>query len=302
MKGVREKITPHLWYDKEAGEAARLYTSVFGGKDSSIKNTTIIHDTPSGSADIVTIDLLGQELTLLSGGPMFKFTPAVSFLVASRSKDEVQAQWDRLSEGGRTLMELGKYPFSEKYGWTQDRYGLSWQLMYTDREAPAQRITPTLMFVGPVCGQAEEAIRYYASVFRNAAVGNIMRYEKGEDPDRPGTVKYAAFSLEGQSFAAMDSARQHDFAFNEAISLMVHCRTQEEIDYYWEKLSAVPEAEQCGWLKDSFGLSWQIVPTVMDEMLGDKDRKRVARVTEAFLQMKKFDIAELQRAYEGKTR
>ncbi len=302
MKGVREKITPHLWYDKEAGEAARLYTSVFGGKDSSIKNTTIIHDTPSGSADIVTIDLLGQELTLLSGGPMFKFTPAVSFLVASRSKDEVQAQWDRLSEGGRTLMELGKYPFSEKYGWTQDRYGLSWQLMYTDREAPAQRITPTLMFVGPVCGQAEEAIRYYASVFRNAAVGNIMRYEKGEDPDRPGTVKYAAFSLEGQSFAAMDSARQHDFAFNEAISLMVHCRTQEEIDYYWEKLSAVPEAEQCGWLKDSFGLSWQIVPTVMDEMLGDKDRKRVARVTEAFLQMKKFDIAELQRAYEGKRR
>ncbi len=300
MRGVREKITPHLWYDKEAREAARLYASVFGGRDSKVKNTTTIRNTPSGSADIVTVELLGQELTLLNGGPLFKFTPAVSFLVASRSKDEVQAQWDRLSKGGRTLMEMGKYPFSELYGWTQDRYGLSWQLMYADREAPAQRITPTLMFVGQVCGKAEEAIRFYASVFRNAAVGDIMRYEKGEEPDQPGTSKHAAFSLEGQNFAAMDSARQHDFSFNEAISLMVHCKTQEEIDYYWGKLSAVPEAEQCGWLKDKYGLSWQVVPTAMDEMLGDKDQKRVARVTEAFLQMKKFDIAELQQAYEGK--
>ena len=302
MKGAREKITPHLWYDKEAREAAQLYTAVFSGKDSRIKHATTIHNTPSGSADIVTIDLLGQEFTLLSAGPLFKFTPAVSFLVSSRQKGEVQDLWEKLSQGGRTLMELGSYPFSEKYGWTQDRYGLSWQLMYTDREAAAQRITPTLMFVGPVCGKAEEAIGFYASVFRSSAVGNIMRYEKGEDPDRPGTVKYAAFTLEGQNFAAMDSARQHDFSFNEAISLMVHCRTQGEIDYYWGKLSAVPEAEQCGWLKDKYGLSWQVVPTAMDEMLGDKDQKRAARVTEAFLQMKKFDIAELQRAYEGKGR
>jgi predicted 3-demethylubiquinone-9 3-methyltransferase (glyoxalase superfamily) len=300
MTGTREKITPHLWYDQEAGEAARLYTSVFAGQDSKIKNLTTIHDTPSGDSDIATIELLGQEFTLLSAGPLFKFTPAVSFLVASRSKDEVQAQWDRLSEGGKALMELGKYPFSEKYGWTQDRYGLSWQLMYADREAPAQRITPALMFVGPVCGKAEEAIRFYASVFRNAAVGDILRYEKGEDPDRPGTVRYAAFSLEGQNFAAMDSARQHGFSFNEAVSFMVHCRTQGEIDYYWQKLSAVPEAEQCGWLKDKYGLSWQIVPRAMEEMLGDKDQKRVARVTEAFLRMKKFDIAELERAYLGK--
>jgi predicted 3-demethylubiquinone-9 3-methyltransferase (glyoxalase superfamily) len=300
MTGPREKITPHLWYDKEAGEAARLYTSVFAGRGSKIKNTTTIRGTPSGDSDIATIELLGQELTLLSAGPLFKFTPAVSFLVSSRQKDEVRAWWDRLSEGGKALMELGKYPFSEQYGWLQDRYGLSWQLMHADREAPAQRITPTLMFVGPVCGKAEEAIRFYASVFRGAAVGDILRYENGEDPDRPGTVKHAAFSLEGQNFAAMDSARQHGFSFNEAVSFMVHCRTQGEIDYYWGKLSAVPEAEQCGWLKDRYGLSWQIVPTAMEEMLGDKDEKRVARVTEAFLQMKKFDIAELERAYLGK--
>ena len=97
----------------------------------------------------------------------------------------------------------------------------------------------------------------------------------------------------------MDSAREHDFGFNEAISFIVSCETQEEIDHYWESLSADPEAEQCGWLKDRFGLSWQVVPSAMDEMLGNGTKEQIARVTEAFLQMKKFDIAELQRAYEG---
>jgi predicted 3-demethylubiquinone-9 3-methyltransferase (glyoxalase superfamily) len=295
---MKQKITPHLWYDKEAGEAARLYTSVFSGEDSGIKNAAILGDTPSGSTEIVTINLLGQEFALLSAGPYFKFTPAISFLVASRHKEEVEAQWEKLSQGGRALMELGKYPFSEEYGWIQDRYGLSWQVMYRDGEAPAQRITPTLMFVGPHCGKTEEAVGFYAAVFRNSGIGPILRYEKGEEPDMPGTVKHASFTLEGQGFAAMDSARQHEFSFNEAVSFMVHCRSQEEIDYYWGKLSAVPEAEQCGWLKDKYGLSWQIVPTALEEMLAGDDEARKARVTEAFLKMKKFDLAALRRAYE----
>jgi predicted 3-demethylubiquinone-9 3-methyltransferase (glyoxalase superfamily) len=97
----------------------------------------------------------------------------------------------------------------------------------------------------------------------------------------------------------MDSAHTHNFKFNEAISLMVNCDTQEEIDYYWEKLSAVPEAEQCGWLKDKFGLSWQIVPTEMDEMMRDGTPEQIGRVTQAFLKMKKFDLAELRKAYAG---
>jgi predicted 3-demethylubiquinone-9 3-methyltransferase (glyoxalase superfamily) len=101
-------------------------------------------------------------------------------------------------------------------------------------------------------------------------------------------------------FAAMDSAHAHNFTFNEAISFMVYCDSQEEIDYYWEELSADPKAEQCGWLKDTYGLSWQIVPTVMDKMLSHNDPKKTARVTEAFLKMKKFDIAKLEEAYEGK--
>jgi len=196
-------------------------------------------------------------------------------------------------------MELGEYPFSEKYGWTQDKYGLSWQVMFMGERKIKQKITPTLMFVREVCGKAEEAINFYASIFNNAKVGDILRYGRGEEPDKEGTVKHAAFTLLGQEYAAMDSARGHNFTFNEAISLMVHCDTQEEIDYYWGKLTADPKAEQCGWLKDKYGLSWQIVPSVMDEMFKEKDEKKIARVTEAFLKMKKFDIDALKRAYEG---
>jgi len=181
-------------------------------------------------------------------------------------------------------------------------------LMYAVDTEIEQRITPVLMFVGNVCGKTEEAICFYASVFKNSPAGgkavsgmttNILaRYGKGEEPDKEGTVRYAHFTLFDQEFGAMDSAREHKFAFNEAISFIVPCDTQEEIDYYWGKLSADPKSEQCGWLKDKYGLSWQIVPTAMNELMKDKDEKKLARVTEAFLKMKKFDIAKLKEAYE----
>ena len=293
-----QKITPHLWYDKEAKEAGEFYVSIF--KDSKIKNTTTLHNTPSGSVDIVTIEIMGQEFTLISAGPLFKFNPSVSFLVAFDSSAAVDAAWEKLSQDGTSLMELGTYPFSERYGWIQDRYGLSWQLMYRAGEPIKQPITPTLMFVGKQCGNAEEAISFYTRVFNNAQVNGILKYGDDEAPDKAGTVKFAIFTLEKQGFAAMDSAHGHPFAFNEAISLMVHCDNQEEIDYYWNKLTAVPEAEQCGWLKDKFGFSWQIVPTSMNEMFEEKDEKKIARVTEAFLKMKKFDIAKLQEAASQK--
>lgn len=296
-----QKITPNLWFDKEAKEAAGFYTSVF--KHSLIKDTATLRNTPtpSGTTDIVTIELLGQEFTLISAGPLFKFNPSVSFLVACRTLDEVDALWGKLSEGGKALMELGVYPFSERYGWVQDTYGLSWQLMFAGERETRQKITPTLMFADNQSGRAEEAINFYATVFHDAKVGDILRYSKGEEPDIEGTIKHAAFTLEGQEFAAMDSARVQGFAFNEAISFIVSCETQEEIDYYWGKLSADPKAEQCGWLKDKYGLSWQIVPTIMEEMLRDKDVEKLARVTEAFLKMKKFDIKALKKAYEGES-
>jgi len=291
-----QKITPFLWFDQAAGEAAQFYTSVFA--EAKVTQTTRLDNTPSGTTEIVSIELFGQEFTLMSAGPLFTFNPSISFLVACRTRDEVDGIWEQLFPGGTPLMPLDAYPFSARYGWIQDRYGLSWQIMFMGERPITQRIIPTLMFVGAVAGKAEDAINFYTAVFRNAKVSEIFRYGKDLAPEREGTIAHAAFTLEGQEFAAMDSASAHNFSFNEAISLVVHCLTQEEIDHYWEQLSFDPKAEQCGWLKDQYGVSWQIVPSVLPEMLQDPDARKVARVTEAFLQMKKFDLAALQRAYE----
>lgn len=289
-----QKITTHLWFDTQAREAGEFYTSVFG--NSRVKSVNKLHNTPSGDVDIVVIDLAGHEFTLISAGPLFKFNPSISFLVTCATKEEVDTLWAALSDGGTALMELGAYPFSERYGWLQDRYGLSWQIILG---AVAQKITPVLMFTGKQAGNAEAAIRFYASVFHDSKVGDIMRYGAGEAPDAEGTVKFARFQLEGQGFAAMDSAHPHGFAFNEAVSLMVNCETQEEIDYYWERLSADPRSEQCGWLKDKYGLSWQVTSTEMEAMLTHGTPQQITRVTEAFLKMKKFDLATLRKAYEA---
>src|SRR5262245_60115882 len=197
-------------------------------------------------------------------------------------------------------MPLDKYPFSERYGWLQDKYGLSWQLILTNPEGEERPLLiPSLLFVGEMCGKAEEATDFYLSIFKDSKRGATARYGADQPPDREGTVMFTDFKLAGQWFAAMDSAHNHGFKFNEAVSLMVRCDNQEQIDYYWEKLSAVPQAEQCGWLKDKYGVSWQITPAGMDEILQSGDQAVIDRVTEAFLKMKKFDIAALERAAGG---
>lgn len=298
------KIVPHLWYDKEAKEAAEFYASIF--PDSRIINVKTLHDTPSGDSDIVTFELWGQKFMAISAGPFFKINPSISFMVnfdPSRDKDareKIDEVWNRLAEGGTALMPLDKYPFSERYGWIQDKFGLTWQLILTNPEGEERPpVIPSLLFVGDQCGNAEEAINFYLSVFKDAKQGLIARYPKGMEPDKEGTVMFSEFMLEDQWFTAMDSAHEHKFSFNEAISFMVYCDTQEEIDYYWEKLSMVPEAEQCGWLKDQYGLSWQIVPREMDEMMSKSTPDQLVRVTKAFLKMKKFDLEELRKAYKG---
>ena len=291
-----QKITPFLWFDKEAGEAAQLYTSLFA--DAKIKGRTLLPNTPSGTTEIVSIQLYGQDFTLMSAGPFHTINPSISFLVACRTQDEVQKIWDELSRDGQPLMPLDAYPFSEKYGWIQDRHGVSWQIMFMGEMPITQRITPALMFVGAVCGKAEEAINFYTSVFHNARINDIYRYGKDQAADSADNIMYASFTLEGQQFAAMDSALEHHFAFNEAVSFVVNCTTQDEIDHYWEHLSADPNAEQCGWLKDQYGVSWQIVPEELPAML--QNSETAARVTAAFLPMKKLDLATLRRAYEGK--
>lgn len=293
-----ENISTHLWFDKQAREAAEFYVSTF--PQSKIHSVVSLHDTPSGDVDTVSFELLGRAFLAISAGPDFKFNPSISFHVTCKTKDEVDRLWARLVEGGGVLMALGAYPFSERYGWLVDRYGLSWQLAYSDRPDARPQITPMCLFVGSVCGRAEEAIRFWTSVFPGSKVATLQHYGKGAEPDKEGALQFGAFSLLGEPFAAMDSALDHRFAFNEAISFIVSCDTQEQVDAYWTALSAVPEAEQCGWLKDKFGVSWQVVPKGMEEMLGGDDRERTDRVTQAFLQMKKIDLGKLRAVYEGR--
>jgi predicted 3-demethylubiquinone-9 3-methyltransferase (glyoxalase superfamily) len=229
----------------------------------------------------------------LNGGPHFVLNPAISFFVVCETVEEVDSAWTKLIEGGSVLMPLDKYDWSEKYGWIQDKFGVNWQLSFGKTEDVGQKFTPTLMFTQHNAGNAEKAIQFYTSVFGNSSVRGILRYG-ANDEDVEGTVKHAQFSLNKYVFMAMDSSMAHHFSFNEATSLVVECATQDEIDYYWEKLSAVPEAEQCGWLKDQFGVSWQIVPEVLEQLMSDPARSE--RVVNAFLQMKKFDIEKLLNA------
>lgn len=292
------KIINHIWFDTQAKEASEFYTKVF--KNSEIEFIDQLHDTPSGDVDVVALRIEDQTFQFISAGPLFKPNPSISFTLACATEEEVDEYWRKLSEGGKVMMEMGEYPFAKKYGWVEDKYGLSWQISYMEGQEIKQKITPGLMFTHEGAGKAEEAMNFYTSIFPASGVDFVSRYGEGMEPNKPEYVNYGAFHLVNQSFSAMDSALDHKFDFTEGISLVVYCKDQEEIDFYWNKLSAVPESEQCGWLKDKYGVSWQIVPSAMDEMMHTKDEAAKKRVTEAFLKMKKFDIAKLQSAFEGK--
>ncbi len=304
MDTISQGITPNLWFDKEAKQAAELYCSLF--PQSEISNVTVLHDTPSGDSEIVSFKLGGQPFMAISAGPIFKFNPSISFIVNfdpsrdPKAKENLNMVWKKLSVGGSVLMPLQEYPFSKWFGWIQDQFGLSWQLMLTNPEGEERPfIIPAVMFTRENLGHAEEAINFYLSVFSNTKKGSIIRFTKEMDQDNEGAIQFADLMLEGAWFALMDSPGQHEFGFNEAISFMVHCEDQKTIDHYWEMLSAVPEAEQCGWLKDKFGVSWQIVPTAMEKMMASGTQEQVNRVTQAFLPMKKLIIADLEKAFKG---
>jgi predicted 3-demethylubiquinone-9 3-methyltransferase (glyoxalase superfamily) len=299
MNTSTQKITPFLWFDSQAEEAMNFYTDLFN--DARI---VAINRYPEGFEEgplagmegkVIhgLFELAGFQFMALDGGPLFQFTPAVSFFVNCETEAELDKLWDELSNGGSIAMPLQAYPFSQKFGWVQDKYGLSWQL---NLAGSPQNITPFLLFVGPQ-GQAEAAVNNYTALFENAGIDHLMHFEAGE-PGIEGTVKQAAFTLNGQPFMAMDGGLVHDFTFTEAISFYVDCDTQEEVDHFWYALSAHPEAEQCGWLKDKYGVSWQIIPSALPELLTDPDPEKSRRVTEAMLQMKKIEVAGLKQAYE----
>jgi predicted 3-demethylubiquinone-9 3-methyltransferase (glyoxalase superfamily) len=289
-----QKITPFIWFDNQAEEAAKLYTSLFDdSKIGSVRRYGDAGPGPKGQVMTLTFQIAGSDFMVLNGGPVFAFTPAVSFFVTCSSEKQIDTLWKKLSEGGKVLMEYGKYPFSEKFGWASDRYGLTWQL--TLATGKPTKVTPFFLFVGKQNGKAEEAIAYWGSVLGGSAVQQLARYEPGQK-ELEGNVMHARFTLAGQEFMAMDSGQEHAFSFNEAVSLFVDCKTQKEVDELWEKLTDGGQESQCGWLKDRYGVSWQIVPSVLGELLGSKNPAVSQSVMRAMLKMKKLDIKALQAA------
>lgn len=305
MKNTKHSIVPHLWFDKEAVKAAEFYCSIF--PNSKIINKTILQDTPSGNVDSVIFELSDEKFMAISAGPIFKTNPSISFMInfdpskIDNAKEDLDKLWGKLSDGGEILMPIDKYPFSERYGWIQDKFGISWQLILANPDGEERPfIIPSLLFITDSCEIAEEATDFYLSVFKDTKRGEIARYPTGMEPNKKGAIMYTDFQIEGKWFTAMDSSSQiHDFKFNEAISFIIYCDSQEDIDYYWKNLSAVPESEQCGWLKDKYGISWQVVPRIMDEMMQNGTEEQIARVTQEFLKMKKFNIKKLEKAFKG---
>jgi predicted 3-demethylubiquinone-9 3-methyltransferase (glyoxalase superfamily) len=300
-----QKISPFLWFDNNAEEAVNFYASTFknfkpGKPVRYTEAGAAASGRPKDSVMTVPFELEGIKITALNGGPIFKLNPAISFFVNCEDKEEVEQLWDKLSRGGKSLMPLDTYPFSEKYGWIEDKYGLSWQLFYSATPVD-QKIVPSLLFVGDVAGRAEEAINFYTSIFQNSKRLGTFRYEANQLPDKEGTIAYADFLLQGQKFAAMDSAQAHNFTFNESISFVINCEDQEEIDHFWNKLAegADEKAQQCGWMKDKYGVSWQIVPIELGRLLGDKDPMKSQKVMQAILGMKKLIVKDLQKAFNS---
>ena len=298
-----QKIVPCLWYDGEGETAARRYAALIPGSEVG----TLTHYPDSGqelhgqkprSVMTVSVRLGDTEVMMLNGGPAFKFTPAASLFVTLEDRAAVDRLWEGLADGGKVMMPLDRYDWSERYGWVADRWGLNWQVALGRHADVGRTVTPSLLFGGAAAGQAQAAIDHYVSAF-GATVDGVRRRDGG-DKDPAGSIMHAQIRIDGQALMAMDSV-EADFAFNEAVSLMVNCEDQAEIDRLWTALSAVPAAEACGWVKDRFGVSWQIVPRALWGMMASGDAPARERMFAAVWSMKKLDLAAIERAFAGAT-
>lgn len=279
---MKNLIYPTIWCNNNAREMADSYCSIF-------PETVIVDQNPW----VVVLSMEGQRIMLLNGGDMFRPNPSVSLMYLTSREKLVESLYQQLIEGGKELMPLDSYPFSQRYGWVEDRFGVSWQLYSGEDKDILQRLVPTLMFSGSNNGKAEEAINFYTSLFPAAEVRGILRYN-GNEGEIEGNVQHAEFKIMDYLLMIMDSSYPHAFGFTEGMSLVVECHTQEEIDHYWELLTSDGgEESMCGWLRDKYGVSWQITPTVMKELL-----HRSPKVMEVMMTMKKLEIRKLQEAAE----
>jgi predicted 3-demethylubiquinone-9 3-methyltransferase (glyoxalase superfamily) len=280
---MNNNIYPCLALKGKINEAADFYINTFG--EGKIVQT---------NKYVNYIELSGQTFLLLNEGPASSPNAAISFMVASESAEVTAQYWDKLTDSGKVMMPLDTYPWSVQYGWVEDKYGVSWQLFTGSRDENPQKFSPSLMFTGDNAGKAREAIHFYTALFPQSGIAGIMEYEEGEG-DTPGLIKHAQFKLKDTYLTAMDSSANHGFQFNDAISIVVNCETQAEIDQYWEALTSKGGMEiACGWLVDPYGVSWQIVPARLAELVSEPGREEP--VMNALMKMKKLIIADLENA------
>lgn len=283
------KFSPCLWFDGKVEEAAEFYVNAF--EQSKINKTDYYVDSehqPKGSVLTIAMTLAGQEVILLNGGPEFDFTPAISFFVECETEEQIDRLWETLSHNGEVLMAFGSYPFSKKYGWLKDQYGVSWQLVLSET---LQSISPSFLFSGEQFGKAEEAMNQWIEIFGDGKVEYMQK-----NPD--GSVAQALFTMHGQPFRVMDSGESHDFTFTMATSFYVYCKDQEEIDRLWNAVTAKGKEWPCGWMEDEYGVCWQTVTADMDTLFDNSDPERAYRVMQELYKMKRIDIAALRKAYE----
>lgn len=279
----RNSVYPCLILKGKVAEAADFYIQTF-------EEGKVVQTNPM----VTFIELSGQNFMLLNEGTNQAPNASISFMVTSENPEETEKYWNKLIEGGKAMMPLDSYDWSVKYGWVQDKYGISWQLFTGGKNALSQKFCPSLMFTGTDAGKAKEAVKFYTEVFPESSIEGIMEYT-GDDGDTAGFVKHAQFQINGFVATAMDSSADHGFDFNEAVSLVVNCDTQHEIDHYWDKLTADGGQEvMCGWLRDKYGLSWQIVPKIIGKLVTDPERG--PRVLEKVMKMKKLIISDLENA------
>lgn len=287
---MENKFAPCLWVDNQVEEMTELYTKVFeNGKP--LKTLYFLEDAHGKIGDILTqsVQLANQEFILLNGGPEFKATPSISYMITCTSETQLQVLWQELSEGGKLLMNLAIYPGVGQFGWLEDRFGISWQFSL-DQSSSSQKITPCFMFSGEQYGNASRAVAEWIEVFQS---GEILEHYSNEDS----TTKLAKFTMHQQEFMAMDSVVDHDFTFSLANSFYVYCENQKEIDRLWTAITSKGTEMPCGWMGDRFGVAWQTVTRDMDTMLDRKNLTKALAVTQAVYGMMKIDSEELRRIY-----
>ena len=301
-RNAQHPLAACLWFDDQAEEAARFYTGIL--PDGHITGQSHYPESfdnpggkPRGSALTVEFEVGGQRFTALNGGPHFTVNPSISFFVHVDSPDEAEGLATKLVAGGSFLMPLDRYPWSERYAWVIDRYGVSWQVFSGEHPGGKKRVVPCLMFANQVHGRAEEAMQRWVEIFPDSQVASLERYGASRGPQ--GKVVHARFELMGEELVAMDSHEAEGATFNEGVSLEISCRDQAEVDRYWAKLSEGGKPGPCGWVTDRFGLSWQIVPAQMSFWMTSPDVAARDRAFAALLTMGKLDVARIQAAFDG---